>query len=139
MPSFVLDTDTFSLFLRGHSQVVANVLGRPIIETTTTIVTVEEELGGWYSVLRRTKDRAALARTYSRMTQTVEALSQFRLLTFTETAIARFEFLRKQYPRIGRNDLCIAAIVMEQRLTLITRNRVDFEQVEGLSIADWAD
>ena len=138
MPSFVLDTDTFSLFLRGHSQVVANLLGRPLIETTTTIVTVEEELGGWYSVLRRTKDRAALARTYARMTDTVHALSQFRLLTFTEPAIAQFEVLRKRYPRIGRNDLCIAAIVMEQQLTLVTRNRIDFEQIEGLSIADWA-
>ena len=68
-----------------------------------------------------------------------EALSQFRLLTFTETAIAQFEVLRKRYPRIGRNDLCIAAIVMEQQLTLVTRNRADFEQLEGLSIADWAD
>lgn len=137
MPDFVLDTDTFSLFLKGHSRVCENILGRPLDQTTTTIITVEEELGGWYSVLRQTKDHAALAQTYRRMTETVEALSRFRLLTFTELGIARFEILRKQHPRIGRNDLRIAAIVLENQLTLVTRNRADFEQVEGLLIVDW--
>lgn len=139
MPLFVLDTDTFSLFLKGHPRICDNLLGRPLDETTTTIVTVEEELSGWYTLLRRTKnDRQALARTYQRMTDTVEALSRFRLLSFTEEAMARFESLRKQHPRIGRNDLRIAAIAMENQLTLVSRNRVDFEQLEGLSIVDWS-
>ena len=125
MPLFVLDTDTFSLFLRGHPGVVANVLGRPLEETTTTIVTVEEELGGWYALLRRRKDRAALAQTYSRMTETVEALSQFRLLTFTEPAIARFEALRKRYPRIGRNGTAPAPVQDDfQRLAAPARSRL---------------
>ena len=137
MPAFVLDTDTFSLFLKGHSRVCGNILGRPLDQTTTTIITVEEELGGWYSVLRQTKDHTALARTYRRMTETVEALSRFRLLTFTESAIARLEDHRKKHPGIGRNDLRIAAIVLENQLTLVTRNRVDFEQVEGLLFVDW--
>ena len=102
MPPFVLDTDTFSLFLKGHPQVCEQVLGRPLQQTTTTIITVEEELSGWYTLLRRAKAREALARTYQRMTDTVEALSRFRLLSFTEEAITRFEALRKQYPRLGR-------------------------------------
>lgn len=138
MPDFVLDTDTFSLFLKGQPRVCENVLGRPLDQTTTTIITVEEELGGWYSVLRKTKDHAALARTYQRMTETVEALSRFRLLTFTESAIARFDTLGKQHPRIGRNDLRIAAIVLENQLTLVTRNHIDFEHIKGLSFVDWS-
>lgn len=138
MPSFVLDTDTFSLFLKGHPQVCDNLLGRPLNESTTTIITVEEELSGWYTLLRRTKDRPALARTYQRMTDTVEALSRFRLLSFTEESLARFELLRKQHPRLGRNDLRIAAIVLENQVTLVTRNRVDFEQIKGLSFVDWS-
>lgn len=137
MPAFVLDTDTFSLFLKGHPRVCENVLGQPLDQTTTTIITVEEELGGWYSVLRKTKDHVALARTYRRMTETVEALSRFRLLTFTESVIARYEDLRKQHPRVCRNDLRIAAIDLENQLTLVTRNRLDFEQIEGLSFVDW--
>lgn len=138
MPRFVLDTDMFSLFLRGHRKVCANVLGRPLTETTTTIITVEEELSGWYTLLRQAKNSQALARAYQRMTETVEALAMFRLQSFTETAIARFETLCKQHPRIGRNDLRIAAIAMESQITLVTRNRVDFEPIEGLTIVDWS-
>ena len=138
MPPFVLDTDTFSLFLKGHPQVCENVLGRPLHQTTTTIITVEEELSGWYTLLRRAKTREALARTYQRMTDTVEALARFRLLSFTAEAIARFESLRKQHPRLGRNDLRIAAIALETQATVVTRNRVDFEQIAGLSFVDWS-
>ena len=138
MPAFVLDTDTFSLFLNGHPRVCENVLGRSLDQTTTTIITVEEELGGWYSVLRKSRNHSALARVYQRMTDTVEALSRFRLLTFTEAAMDRFATLRKEHPRIGRNDLRIASIVLENRVTLVTRNRVDFEQVEGLAFVDWS-
>ena len=138
MPPFVLDTDTFSLFLKGHPQVCEQVLGRPLQQTTTTIITVEEELSGWYTLLRRAKAREALARTYQRMTDTVEALSRFRLLSFTEEAITRFEALRKQYPRLGRNDLRIAAIALTNRATVVTRNRLDFEQIEGLPFVDWS-
>ena len=136
MPLFVRDTDTFSLFLKGQPQVCAHVLGQPLPQTTTTIITVEEELSGWYTLLRRAKGRQALARTYHRMTETVEALACFRLLSFTEEAIARFESLRKQHPRLGRNDLRIAAITLENQATLVTRNRIDFDQIEGLAVVD---
>lgn len=138
MLRFVLDTDTFSLFLRGHSQVTANVLGRPLAETGTTIITVEEELSGWYTTLRKAKSPVSLATAYRRMTETVESLALLKLLTFTESAIARFAILRKQHPRIGRNDLRIAAIAIDNNVTLVTRNRIDFQAIEGLTIVDWS-
>ena len=33
MPDFVLDTDTFSLFLKGHPRIYENVLGRLLDQT----------------------------------------------------------------------------------------------------------
>lgn len=114
------------------------MLSRSLAETTTTIITVEEELSGWYTLLRSANSPQALAGTYRRMTQTVEALSQFRLLSFTEAAIARFDLLRRQHPRTGRNDLRIAAICLENQVTLVTRNVVDFQQIDGLLLADWS-
>ncbi len=138
MPLFVLDTDTFSLFLKGHPQVTANVLGRSLAETGTTIITVEEELSGWYTTLRKAKSPVTLATAYRRMTETVESLALLKLFTFTEAAIARFAILRKQHPRIGRNDLRIASITLENGVTLVTRNRIDFQTIEGLSMVDWS-
>ncbi len=139
MHRYLLDTDTFSLFLRGHPQVIANVFGRRRDFVTTTIITVEEELGGWYSLLRKTKDAASLARAYQRMTDTVECLASFSVMSFSEAAIRRFEMLRKLHPRIGGNDLRIAAIAMDSGLTLVTRNLIDFAEVEGLTIENWAN
>jgi tRNA(fMet)-specific endonuclease VapC len=35
-------------------------------------------------------------------------------------------------------DLSIAAVVLEEKATLVTRNRRDFEDIEGLVIEDWS-
>jgi len=60
------------------------------------------------------------------------------ILPFDEAAIARFHRLSSLHRRTGRNDLKIAAIVLEHADTLVTRNVTDFEPVEGLSTEDWS-
>jgi tRNA(fMet)-specific endonuclease VapC len=47
--------------------------------------------------------------------------------------------LRKRYPRLGNMDLKIAAIALTQSATLLTRNYIDFGQIDGLAIENWAD
>ena len=55
-----------------------------------TVITVEESLSGWYSVVRRAKTPENIARAYARLADTVRALADFRILAFEEAAIARF-------------------------------------------------
>ena len=42
-------------------------------------------------------------------------------------------------PSIVRaHDLCIAAVVMQQEGSLVTRNTEEFRMIEGLMVEDWA-
>ncbi len=48
MSLFVLDTDILTLFERGHATVAARIAEHPPGEIAISIVTVEEQLSGWY-------------------------------------------------------------------------------------------
>ena len=48
----------------------------------------------------------------------------------------RFELRRKGRPT-GEIDLLIASLAIAHRATLVTNNRRDFEQIDGLDLEDW--
>src|ERR1700730_16393687 len=118
----VLDTDMVTLYQFGHPAVVRQLTQHLLEEMAVTVLTVEEQLTGWYSRLRRVKRREELARTYQHMTDGIEFLTQFKVLSFTEPAIERYEQLKGAKLNIGKTDLRIAAIVLEHGAILVTRN-----------------
>jgi tRNA(fMet)-specific endonuclease VapC len=128
MTLYVLDTDIFTLYQSGH----------PADELAVSVITVEEQLTGWYTKLRKAKKRDQLARAYDRLANSVRFLSRLQVLPFPEPAIIRYEALRAAHRHIGKNDLRIAAIVLERAAILVTRNFKDFQQVPGLQIVDWS-
>src|SRR5713226_328922 len=112
MSLYVLDTDIATLYRRGHEVVMRHALTHTPEELAITVITVEEQLSGWYTLLRRAKTSADLARIYDRLAETVRFLSSIRLLSFTQPAIARYEQLKSMRLRIGTMDLRIAAIAL---------------------------
>lgn len=138
MSLYVLDTDHVSLFRYGHTAVVARVEATPVEQLATTIITIEEQLSGWYTQVRKARDADKLARAYAGLFQVVEGAATMRVLPFTAAAVQRYLELRKRLPRLGKLDLSIAAIVLENAGILVTRNRGDFDQVPGLVIEDWS-
>ncbi len=138
MNRFVFDTDILTLFLAGHATVVAHAGQCSRGELALTIISVEEQLSGWYTRLRRAKKRDALASIYERMTEAVRCYSGFEMLSFPAPAIMRYEQLRATYRHIGKNDLRIAAIVLNHGDTLVTGNVRDFQPIPGLAIQDWS-
>ena len=109
MTRFVLDTDIVSLLQRGNRLVTAHVGSHSPDEVATTVITVEEQLSGWYTLLRRAKTAMELVPGYERMSETVRFLSRLPILTFTERAATIYEQLRQQKPRIrsnGPSDSC---------------------------------
>ena len=138
MSLYVLDTDVMTLYQHGHPSVVQQVLAHPVAQLAIAVISVEEELTGWYTRLRQVRKRDQLARVYQRLSEVVPFFARFQILSFTEPAIVRYEGLRTAHRRLGKNDLRIAAIALEQGAAVVTRNSKDFKQVAGLTIEDWS-
>jgi tRNA(fMet)-specific endonuclease VapC len=138
MTRYVLDTDMLTLVEEGHPAVSRRFLQEPPEDVAVTVLSVEEQLSGWYTQVRKAKRPDKLAWAYRRLTSTVKFLARLQILTYDEPAINRHQELRKQKVKIGRMDLRIAATVLEHGAILVTRNSRDFKQIAGLRLEDWS-
>ena len=138
MTRFVLDTDMISLLQRGQPTVAAHVRSHEHIDVATTIISVEEQHSGWYTLLRRAKTAKELVPVYERMSETVRFFGRLPLLTFSDEAAGFYERLRKQKPRTGRMDLRIAAIALAHGAAVVPRNVNDFADIENPLVFDWS-
>ena len=86
MSLYVLDTDITTLYRCGHEAVMRHALTHPPEELAITVITVEEQLSGWYALLRQVKASADLTRVYDRLVETVMFFSSTRILSFTQAS-----------------------------------------------------
>ena len=105
MSLFVLDTNIVSLYQSGDPIVTQRILAHPMSQLAVTVISIEEHLTGWYTRLRRAKKRDQLAHVYKRLADTISLLSGFQILTFTESAIDRYEQLRAVH-RVSEKTIC---------------------------------
>jgi tRNA(fMet)-specific endonuclease VapC len=139
MRLYVLDTDILSLDQLGNTTVRQRIAEHVSIgEIAVTIISVEEQLSGWYTLRRRVKERVKLAYAYQRFTENVRLLKNLQILSFPESAIEKYDELLRMKLRVRGNDLRIAAIVLDQSAILVTRNRRDFQHVPALLFEDWS-
>ena len=136
MPLYALDTDTLSLLRRGHPAVTRRVGSVPPAEFAVTVITLDEQISGWYTYLRKATRPVEIERAYGELAATVKFYGRFNILNFTQPAIMRFDAMLKQKLQIRANDLRIAAIALEAGAIVVTANTRDFGRVPGLSIED---
>lgn len=138
MALYILDTNTFTLFRRGHPRVTANLSAHAGDTVGLTSVNVEEVLTGWYARGRRAKTKAERAAASQLLADAVMLLGQFPVFPLTEPAIDRYDQLVRQKLNIGANDLRIASIALELGAVVVTNNVRDFGRVPGLVTEDWS-
>ena len=139
MSLFVLDTDTLTLFQHRHAQVCQQVAGHPSTDVVITVITIQEQLDGWRNALNRARTRQTIAEAYDFLgTMLLPAYLHFRVLLFPEPAILRFESLVALRLNVGRMDLRIGAIALENNAKVVTRNQRDFSRIPGLVLEDWS-
>jgi tRNA(fMet)-specific endonuclease VapC len=139
MSIYVLDTDTLSLWQHGHSKVCGRLAACSRTELAITVITVQEQLDGWHTRIKQRNDKQHLAEMYRTLAVTVRFLSGLEVLDFTESAIERYVQLQSRKLNIGKMDLRIASIVLENAATLVTRNRRDFNRIPNLVFEDWSE
>ncbi len=138
MSRYVLDSDTLSLLQHNHPAVRASFLSHTSDDLCVAVVTVDEQLRGWYTVVRNAKGRDELAQAYANLAKSIAFLSKTTILPYTVGAIDRFEHLKKAKLGIAAPDLRLAATAFEHNAIVVTRNIRDFAIIPGLSVEDWS-
>jgi tRNA(fMet)-specific endonuclease VapC len=134
---FLPDTDHLTLYQMGHPKLLRNIASHLTDQLTISVISVEEQLTDWQRALNQARDDIRREQVYQRMTQTVEALSGWRVLPLTRTALGRHALLMRQRLNVGSNDLKIAASALESNAVVLSRNLRDFGRVAGLVCQDW--
>lgn len=138
----LLDTDHLSV-LTWHDTPAAVTLrerlrSHPLDELGTTIINFEEQMRGWMAVLAKARKVKEQIEAYRRLSQQLRLFRWITLIAeFDEHAAIEFQRLKQEHPRLGAMDLKIAAIALSRNATLLSRNRRDFEQIDGLKLEDW--
>jgi tRNA(fMet)-specific endonuclease VapC len=138
MSLYVLDTDILTLYRDGHAITSQRIEADLSLDLAITVMSVEEQLSGWYTLLRQVTQPPDLARAYQELADSTRFLGSWPILSFTEPAIARYDQLVAMKLNVRKMDLRIAAITLEQGGILVTRNLRDFRRVPKLVVEDWS-
>jgi len=103
----------------------------------TTIVSYEEQIRGWMSILSSATSMAKQIDAYQKLLQQLRNYCSFKVLAFDDAGAVAFQRLKSLKPRLGTLDLKIAAIVISRNAMLLSRNLRDFKQIPGLQVEDW--
>jgi tRNA(fMet)-specific endonuclease VapC len=106
-------------------------------EFATTIISYEEQTRGWLSYIAKARSLDDQVLAYSKLQRHLAKFRAATVIGFEQSSAKEFEKLRRLYPRLGTMDLKIAAITITTNSTLLTRNKSDFEKIEGLVFEDW--
>ena len=129
---YLLDTNVCVMYLNGRSTSVRDRLLSVSTEDMAVCSVVKAEL--FYGAMRSNNPTRTLERQQ-------EFLGRFVSLPFwDETASVCVQGrarLASAGTPIGAYDLQIAAIALENSLTLVTHNTREFERVDRLQLEDW--
>ena len=139
MSRYLLDTDIITLIQFGHATAVRRLSAQADADVALSAISFQEQMRGWLGRLNKLTAPAQLADWYDRLVARMFPLwRRYQLLPFSLAAIQRFQQLRALRLNIGSMDLRLAAVALENNLTVVTRNVRDFGRIPGLQTEDWS-
>ena len=138
---FILDTDHISILESRCGDEFSNLMHRIAQHDRSvlflTIVSFHEQVTGWNRYLSKALASEGIVRGYQQLERLLTSFAKAKVLPYSAAAADIFEDLRKQKVRVATMDARIASIAIANRMTLLTRNTVDFERIPNLSFDDW--
>ena len=139
----VLDTDHLSVlgYLKdAHAAaLIARMHESGESHFAISIVTVEEQLRGWLSLINQLPDAHKQVIDYERLMTRLAFFAGWKILPFDTRAADEFKRLRRAKVRVRTMDLKIASIALVHDALLLSANLRDFRSVPGLEVEIWLD
>ena len=126
---YLLDTNAVIALLRGHEGFLARLRAHSPTDFGLSVIVLHELT---YGAAHSARPEANLAR--------IDALRFERLPLSAEDAAGAGDVraaLAKRGTPIGAYDVLIAGQARIRGLTVVTRNRREFDRVEGLAVENW--
>jgi tRNA(fMet)-specific endonuclease VapC len=138
---FILDTDHLGILQRQRGAEFETLQTRLVQQDESqffvTIISFQEQIQGWNAYIARSKDEDSATHAYAKLEGILSNFAMAQVLPYTPAAADVFNELRRQRIRIGTMDLRIGAIAIANEMTVLTRNRIDFDKIPNLAIEDW--
>ena len=138
--AWLLDTNVLSEIrrLKPEPNVLAFINGYPLAELYISIVTLAELRFGIGQLSIGSARRAELDQW---LTRTIRPMFDRRVLPVTEDIMLRWRILMEDGRKTGHTysqpDVMIAATALEHGLTVVTRDRSDFDKAGVLVFNPW--
>lgn len=141
---YALDTDTTSELARGrNTRLNVRFLAIPKSDIWLPAVVMEEQFRGRLAVLARLNPNiprysALIPIAYRDLVQTQTFLQRFQIVPYTHADEALYQGWPPAVKRLGTRDGRMAAIAVNNGLTIITRNTRHFSQIPAVWFEDWS-
>jgi tRNA(fMet)-specific endonuclease VapC len=134
------DTDVLTEILNGNPVYVQRAHATDPADQRVPVVVAAEILRGRLNGVRQAeagKGRISLESAFLLFAENVLGIAAYPILPYTAAADTMFRQWRAAKIRIGTQDLRIAAICIDHKAKLVTRNARDYTQVPGLNLEVW--
>jgi tRNA(fMet)-specific endonuclease VapC len=139
----LLDTNHISILRMPSSERRTRLVERmtlaPLEIFGIPVVVVEETMRGWLTAIAKERLAQRQVLAYRELSSLFGFFAAFPIVPFDQTAVDRFDSLKRAKVRIATGDLKIAAICLANDALLLTANRRDFEKVPGLRFENWLE
>ncbi|MEK6299598.1 MAG: type II toxin-antitoxin system VapC family toxin [Acidobacteriota bacterium] len=137
----ILDTDHVTTIQRQsepqYTKLITRLKKSRASSACTTIISVEEQMRGWLSLIARTRNTPQEVDAYRRLDSLLTFFRGIPVLGYNEAAADQVAILRAQRVRVSSMDLRIAAIALAKDALLLSRNNKDFGRIPRLKVEDW--